>query len=222
MGWASVQGLRTGCSVWQVCSCSCGCQVFFLLIWSEVGSSWGCSFCSDFSLIAWWGVCYAACAGQTQFFSSSGGGRAWTLNSVVSNNLTSCLVMLHWIHALHFITVFATNLSVREGRGLKTFRLYYCLCILSSCCNDFSCGTTAFKILCVKARETGMKTVLQGKQFSKWACCSSRHLLGHERRMWRRVGLSVWSSAVEKPWCLLRFLPVTSSPLGFCWQDRPS
>lgn len=71
--------------------------------------------------------------------------------------------MLHWVHALHFITGFAANLCVREGRSLKTFKLYYCLCILSSYCNGFSCGTMAFKILCVKVRETGMKTVLQGK-----------------------------------------------------------
>lgn len=37
--------------------------------------------------------------------------------------------------------------------------------------------------------------------------------------MWRRLGLGVQSNAVELPWSLLRFLPVMSSLLGFCWQD---
>lgn len=37
--------------------------------------------------------------------------------------------------------------------------------------------------------------------------------------MWRRLGLSVQSNTVELPWSLLRFLPVMSSLLGFCWLD---
>lgn len=42
------------------------------------------------------------------------GCRAWTLNSAVPNHLTSCLVMLHRVHALHFITGFAANLCQRR------------------------------------------------------------------------------------------------------------
>lgn len=57
--------------------------------------------------------------------------------------------------------------SIREGRSLKTFKFYCCLCVLGSYCNDFSCGATVSKILCFKAREPGMKTVLQGKQYLK-------------------------------------------------------
>lgn len=70
--------------------------------------------------------------------------------------------MLHRVHALHFIAGFATNLSVREGRSLKTLELRCCLCILSSYRYGFSRGTTAVKILCVKMRETGVKTVCRG------------------------------------------------------------
>lgn len=48
-------------------------------------------------------------------------------------------------HALHFITGFAADPSVRESRSLKTFKLS--LCPLNSYGDDFYYGTMTFEIL---------------------------------------------------------------------------